>query len=376
VLLSKRNMGVNSNGKPRTIVVVLRYASAIASVAIATAVTKIVDPYIDSFALFFAAVAFTSFIAGLGPGLVSVVLAALAIEYYFISPGGTLVLSAAAYLRLAVFMVLAVLVSWLSSERKKAERSLEQANDELETRVLQRTSELIKSKETLEAEVKERRQAEERLREKAALLDLTHDSVMVRDMDDCILYWNRGAEETYGYKSDEAVGAVSHALLKSVGPVPLDAIKAELVRAGRWTGELIHTSKDGAKIIAASRWALQTTADGKPGGILEINNDITDRKSTEEALHRTEAELAHVMRVTTMGEMASSIAHEVNQPLCAIVTNGNACLRWLRAVPPNLDEAEEAAQRIIRDGNRASEVIAHIRGLVKKTDGQVGPVQI
>jgi two-component system, LuxR family, sensor kinase FixL len=355
---------------------VLRYALAIASVAIVTFITRLLQPIVDSFALFFAAVAFTSFFAGLGPGLVSVVVAALAIDYYFVATNGTLMLSPAGYLRMAVFMVLAGLVSWLSLGRKKAERSLQQANAELEARVLERTRELTTSKEILEAEVKERRQAEEQLREKAALLDLTHDTVMVRDMNDCIRYWNRGAHETYGYTPEEAIGAVSHVLLKTVFPVPLEAIMTEVSREGRWSGELVHTRKDGASVIAASRWALQADSGGHPLGVLEINNDITDHKNTEETLRRTQSELAHVTRVMAMGEMVSTITHEVNQPLCAIVTNSNACSRWLRAVPADLDRAQEALQRITRDGNRASDVIARIRGLVKKTDGEIEAVQI
>jgi two-component system, LuxR family, sensor kinase FixL len=355
---------------------VLRYALAVASVAIVTFITKLLQPIVDSFALFFAAVAVTSFFAGLGPGLVSVVVAALAIDYYFVSTNGALMLSPAGYLRMAVFMLLAGLVSWLSLGRKKAERSLQQANAELEGRVLERTRELTKSKEALETEIKERRQAEEQLREKVALLDLTHDTVMVRDMNDCIRYWNRGGHETYGYTPEEAIGAVSHVLLKTVFPVPLEAIMKEVSRAGRWSGELVHTRKDGAPVIAASRWALQADSEGHPLGVLEINNDITDHKNTEETLRRTQSELAHVTRVMAMGEMVSTITHEVNQPLCAIVTNSNACSRWLRAVPPDLDRAQEALQRITRDGNRASEVIARIRGLVKKTDGEIEAVQI
>ena len=95
--------------------------------------------------------------------------------------------------------------------------------------------------------------------------------------------------------------------------------------------------------------------------------DITERKQTEEELRKAQAELAHVTRVMTMGELAASIAHEVNQPIAAIVTNGNACLRWLAGNSPNLDEAREAARRIIRDGNRAGDVIGRIRTLLRKT---------
>jgi signal transduction histidine kinase len=93
-----------------------------------------------------------------------------------------------------------------------------------------------------------------------------------------------------------------------------------------------------------------------------------ERKRAEDALHRAQMELAHVTRVATLGEMAASIAHEVNQPLTAVIANANASLRWLAAATPNLDEARDALSRILRDGNRAGEVIARIRALVQKTD--------
>jgi PAS domain S-box-containing protein len=95
--------------------------------------------------------------------------------------------------------------------------------------------------------------------------------------------------------------------------------------------------------------------------------DLTERKRAEEALHQAQAELAHITRVMTMGELASSIAHEVRQPLAALVTNANAGLRWLAGKPPDLEEARECLRRIIRDGNRAGEVITRIRSLVKKS---------
>ncbi|MEA2660283.1 MAG: hypothetical protein QOF64_3141, partial [Candidatus Binatota bacterium] len=93
-----------------------------------------------------------------------------------------------------------------------------------------------------------------------------------------------------------------------------------------------------------------------------------ERKRAEDALLRAQAELAHVARVATLGEMTASIAHEVNQPLTAVIANANASLRWLAAATPNLDEARDAVSRILRDGNRAGEVIARIRALVQKTD--------
>jgi len=104
--------------------------------------------------------------------------------------------------------------------------------------------------------------------------------------------------------------------------------------------------------------------------------DITARKQAEEKLHEAQAELAHVARVTALGELAASIAHEVNQPLAAVVAHAAACRRWLDRDPPNLEEARGTVQSIIKDGNRAGEVIQHVRALVNKTVGQKTPLDI
>jgi C4-dicarboxylate-specific signal transduction histidine kinase len=106
------------------------------------------------------------------------------------------------------------------------------------------------------------------------------------------------------------------------------------------------------------------------------NTDIEDRKRAEEALHQTQAALAHVTRVATLGELAASIAHEVNQPLAGVVTNGHACLRWLGRAVPDLAEARAAVERIILDGQRASAVIRRIRTLATKADPHRVPLDL
>lgn len=340
------------------------------------------------------------------------------------------------------------------------------------------------------------------LREQAGLLDLTHDTVFVRDVNDVIVYWNRGAEELYGWKKGEALGNVSHQLMQTIFPMPLEEITAELLRTGRWEGELVHTKKDGTRAVVASRWAVQQDPGGHPVAILETNNDITERKHAEDALRRSDAylaaaqrlsltgsfgwkissgdlywseetfrifgydrtarpslelveqrihptdvvgvrqqieralrdgkdwelehqllmpdgsvkcvhvvaravrdeagkveyvgavmdisaakraeqelrqaqaELAHVTRVTTLGELTASIAHEVNQPITGVVTSAEAALRWLAAEPPNLDEVREILGRIVKDGGRASDVIHRIRALIKKAPPRMAPLDI
>jgi two-component system, LuxR family, sensor kinase FixL len=223
-----------------------------------------------------------------------------------------------------------------------------------------------RSLQEIQAEVEERKRAQEILREQASLLDLTHDALFVRSEDDTITYWNRGAEELYGWKRDEALGKVTRRFLGTVFPTSLAEIESSVLRVGRWEGELVHTTRDGTRVTVASRWSTRRDAQGRRIATLETNNDITDRKRAEEAVRKAQADLAHAARVMTMGEMAASIAHEVNQPLSGVVINANASLRWLGAEPPDLEEAREATRRIIRDGKRASQVIARVRALSKK----------
>ena len=115
---------------------------------------------------------------------------------------------------------------------------------------------------------------------------------------------------------------------------------------------------------------------GRHYGRIWAFRDITELKENELKLRQAEAELARVARLTMVGELTASIAHEVNQPLAAVVTNANAITRWLATVPPNLEEAREAVQRIARDGNRASEVIRRVRALIKKSEPVRKPLNL
>jgi len=134
-----------------------------------------------------------------------------------------------------------------------------------------------------------------------------------------------------------------------------------------------YRRKDGNVIWADVSSTLVPATGDTPAFFATVVVDINERKRAEEELHQKEislreaqSELAHVSRVTTMGELAASIAHEVSQPLAGIVTNANASLRWLGAESPNLDEARECIRRIIRDGNRSSDVVSRMRTLFKK----------
>jgi PAS domain S-box-containing protein len=339
-------------------------------------------------------------------------------------------------------------------------------------------------------------------REQARLLDLTHDTVIVRDMDGVTTYWNCGAEALYGWKRDETLGKVVHGFLHTRFPAPLDEITDTLMCTGRWEGELVHTKRDGSEVVIASRWSLQRNENGRPLATLETGNDITARKRAEDALrqiqatylaeaqklsrtgsfgwnarsgevfwseqtfriygyepgvvptldlvlqrvhpddvayvrekirqaaaarhfefehrlllpdgsvkhlhvvahaitaeadkpqfagaimditearqaeqqlHDAQSELCRVTRVTTLGELSASIAHEVRQPLAAIVTNAGASLRWLGHRPQQLDEVREGLTRIAGDARRATEIVHRIRTMATKDSGPKAPLAL
>ncbi|MGJ4943883.1 PAS domain-containing sensor histidine kinase [Bradyrhizobium sp. HKCCYLS1011] len=375
--------------------------------------------------------------------------------------------------------------------------------------------------------------ATNRLAAQARLLNLSHDMIFVRDRRGVITFWNKAAEQTYGWVAEDAVGRIADELLQTAYPEKRDLIESHLLDAGRWEGRIEQRTKTGAAIAVDARWALQRDHLGKPVGVLETHTDVTDRvaahaalvqserryrrmfdasrigvveedwtgvrtalrslatggadlrdyllrnpdfvrharrlanitdvnpalqrmvgangpsafienadkflgdddrsfidalvafaegepfyegetelvslnghkvpvlftitfpagpaedrnvlafvvditerRQSQDALLAAQAELAHAARVATLGELTASIAHEVNQPLAAIVTGGEAGLRWLRRDVPNLDEVASAITQVVAEGRRASEIVTRIRAFLKKRPAQQDMLQI
>ena len=168
-------------------------------------------------------------------------------------------------------------------------------------------------------DVTEHKQMEEMLRERAELLDLASEAVMVRDSAGILQFWNIGAEVLYGWTREEVIGKNVHEILKTSYPIATQEIDSNLATTGRWDGNLVQHTKDGRELVVASRQAIKagTTNDG--ASILEINRDISSQLQAEEALRKTE-------RLAAMGRVAGIIAHEINNPLEAI-TNAFFLLR-------------------------------------------------
>ena len=212
-------------------------------------------------------------------------------------------------------------------ELHRKTRLLERLNTELERRVAERTEEL--------------RLSEAHHRERAELLDLATEAIIVRGLNGAIRFWNSGAEALYGWRRDEVFGRDLHQLLRTVFPVPRKEIERSLLSSGSWHGNLSVRARDGREIVAATRKVLNREGDA----ILEIQRDITAQIQAEEALRQAE-------KMAAMGRVAGIIAHEINNPLEAI-TNAFYLLRN----HPSLDEeARYYASMAERELERAAHI--------------------
>ena len=277
---------------------ILRYGLAVASVAIATGAALLLGRYHfreAEYPLFLFAIAVTVWYAGVGPAILAVVLSSATFDYLFTEPRFSFYVDRTDLPYYVLFILFALLITWFSVVRRRIEQQLLQSRDKLQREVTERT-------------------------QQASLLNLTHDTIFVRDMNDIITYWNRGAAELYGWTADEAVGKHSHQLLQTDFPVPIEDVRAELLRTGRWEGELRKTKADGSRVVVASRWSLRQDEQERPIAILETNNDISDRKRREEEIRQLNQELGK--RTTDLEAsnkeleaFAYSVSHDLRAPL-------------------------------------------------------------
>jgi C4-dicarboxylate-specific signal transduction histidine kinase len=245
--------------------------------------------------------------------------------------------------------------------------------DELDQSVAQRTAELAGANDVLRKEVAERRRAEDALKRSEAFLAegqrLSRTGSFSWRVATDEITWS---EELYRiFEFDRDVHVTLELIGSRVHPEDIPLLNDMIDRA-RGTGsdfEYEHRLQMSNHSVKYLHMVGHGTRD-RDGRLVYIGaaQDVTERRLSEETLGRVRSELAHVARVTSLGALTASIAHEVNQPLSGIITNASTCLRMLAADPPNVDGARETARRTIRDGNRASDVITRLRALFGKKE--------
>jgi len=283
---------------PPTLAAIQNYGLAVLAVSMAVAGALLLDRFFArdvEVPLFLFAVAVTAWYGTVRAALLVLILSCISFDFFFVQPLHTLYISGSDLPYFVIFASFASLVTWFSAIRRRVEEQLRQARDTLQIEVAERT-------------------------QQASLLNLTHDTIFVRDMSGVITYWNKGAQEMYGWTAAEAMGKRSHELLKTAYPAPIEEIRGELLASGRWEGELEKSRADGTRIAVASRWSLRRDDDGQPSAVMETNNDITEHKRREQEIRTLNGELG---RRTTELEatnkeleaFAYSISHDLRAPL-------------------------------------------------------------
>ncbi|MBT0652508.1 PAS domain S-box protein [Geobacter luticola] len=195
-------------------------------------------------------------------------------------------------------------------------------------------------------DITERKRTEVVLREQADLLNLTHESILVRTMDNIITFWNKGAVIQYGWEAEEVVGKITtHDLLQTQFPLPIDEINNFLLINNFWEGELTQTKRDGSLITVLSRWALQRDKSNVPVAIMEINSDITDRKRAEEEKLILEQQFQQAQKLESLGVLSGGIAHDFNNILAIIMGHCSLIEMDYEKARDHVPEIEKAATR-------------------------------
>jgi len=207
----------------------------------------------------------------------------------------------------------------------------------------------------IRSDITERKRGEEQILEQAALLDQAQDAILVRDLEQNILFWNKGAERIYGWTAEEATGKNAGELLLKEPSAQFENARQAVILKGEWSGEIHQIRRDGAEIIVESRWTLVRDDQGAPTSILVINTDITEKKLME-------AQFLRAQRMESIGTLAGGIAHDLNNVLSPIMmaidmlrlkTTDEASRKWLEVLRSNAE----------RGGNMVRQVLSFARGV-------------
>ena len=373
-LTQSGSQGLKSGGSPWRFwsVAAVRWLFPIVSVAVAVIVATVLNFYWQSTpftSLLICAILISAWVGGFGPGLLAVTLSVLAFAYYFLPPTFSFAVEWNAMPRLVLFGAAALMVALLAAAQRRAAESLRRARDDLAAKV----QELKTVNDALRAENAERKLAELKLQQTEAYLAeaqrLTHTGSwawnVARQEN---VFWSDEHYRIFGLDPDKDDGSYEKAF-EMIHPDDRAGFQqklgAALLEKRDFEVDFRIVLRDGSMKYIHTIGHPMLDGAGNVFELLGTAVDFTERRQAENALRETQANLARVTRVTTMGELTASIAHEVNQPLTAVVNNANACISLLPNDAPNLEEVRQALTEIIEDADRASAVIARIRQLAK-----------
>ncbi|MCC5655945.1 response regulator [Nostoc sp. XA010] len=211
-----------------------------------------------------------------------------------------------------------------------------------------------------QAALRDRKLAEEKIREQAALLDVTTDAICVRDLNNKIIFWNKGAETLFGWQATEAYGKNASELLYDEFSPEIEAALLQVLSKGKWQGELTKLTKTDKEILVASRWSLVCDEQGKPKSILTVDTDITEKKHLE-------AQLFRAQRLESIGTLASGIAHDLNNILTPILAGA-------QLLPLKFPDADERTRHLLEileiNARRGADLVKQVLSFARGVEGK------
>jgi PAS domain S-box-containing protein len=317
--------------------------------------------------LFFGAIMGSAWFGGVVAGVVAVIESSLLITYFFIPPLFSITVAKESQSFLAAFILCAIAISIVSSARKRAENAVRIARDELEVKVSERTVALERS--NLEI-----RESERQLR---MLTEAIPQQIWRAYASGEIEYCNQHLRD---YVGEERGAIEGESFFSILHPEDVTLFRqgweSALVAGGRFEVKVRVRAADGTYRWFLVRSVPQRSEDGAIFRWYGIHIDIEEQHRAQQSLAIAQEDLSRLSRTLSMAEMAASIAHELNQPLTAVVTHAYACREWLHTKPANIDKASATAEKIVQESTRASSVVKRVRALFRNEETEKYPVDV
>lgn len=317
--------------------------------------------------LFFGAIMGSAWFGGAIAGIIAVALSTLVVTFFFIPPVFSMTVAKDSQSFLTAFFVCAIAITVVSSARRRSEGVIRRARDQLEAKVQERTAELQRSN----------REIQESERQLRMLTEAIPQQIWRAGPSGQIEYCNQHLLDYIGRQASHACGETFFSIFHAEDePLFRQGWEAALAGGGQFEGEARVRGAEGAYRWFLVRAIPQRNQDGAIARWYGIHIDIEEQRRAQQSLMNAQDDLTRLSRTLSMAEMAASIAHELNQPLTAVVTHAYACREWLQSDPANLQKASATAEKIVQESTRASAVVKHVRALFRKEAQEREPVDI